>query len=937
MRKHLTSLIVFFLLNATAALSQTIKISGKITESTTKQPMQGVSVKVKSTGSGALTDAAGMFSVNAKFKDELEISFTGYAMKFVQINGQTNIEVSLDPAVTELGQVVVVGSRGGGRIRTETPVPVDVINVNQAGQTTAKTDLTSLLNVLAPSFNYNRQSGSDGADAIDLATLRGLGPDQTLVLINGKRRHQTAFVALFGTRGRGNSGTDLNAIPEASIDRVEILRDGASAQYGSDAIAGVINIILKKDVKHLTVNAGWAGYDDHKYNPLNSVDPKQYVTGNQIDGNAVRLGLNYGLPVGKNNGYINLSANLFSQGKTFRQVPDTNVTTNANALPVNTGRRANGNGAIKSIGGMLNAEMPFANSKTTFYFFGGYNYKESEAYAYTRNFSDRPGRFPTDANGTLAFVPDIMHYAGPGNTGEIYFNPLQNVHISDGSLALGFKGSFGNNWNWDVSNTVGGNNFHYYGTKTFNASLNAEGAHRNRFDDGGFSFIQNTLNADITRHYANIAKGFTLSFGAEYRYERYSIYEGEEASYKNYDPNKTVVNASGDTSNVAAGAQGFPGFQPADAIKANRSNIGVYVDGEMDVTNKWLVGVAIRMENYSDFGFLSTYKFDTRYKLTSNLNLRGSVSTGYRAPSLQQINFSNTFTNVQGGKIFEVKIAPNYSPITRAAGIPNLKQEKSVNASLGFSWKPSKEFTVTVDGYMVKIKDRVVLSGQFDESVEALKPILEQLNVAQAQFYANAVNTTNYGLDVVLNYTKHWQKNSFKALLAGNFQHMTIDKINIPEALNDTYEHQQAFFSDREQKYVLASAPPVKLGLNLEYGFDKLSIGTYFTYFGKIEILGYGYENTYPPLVALDKTGQLVPEQFNYSGKLVSDLYLSYRFSKKISLSVGCDNVFNIHPDLGIVKGANMSAYDGESGGPWDPVQMGFDGRRFFAKVGLSF
>ena len=842
-------------------MAQKSTVSGKITDGATGAPLQGVSILAKPSGGGTVTNAEGFYTISVDEKDVLYISSVGYDGLQVKVAGRQTIDAALTPAVTDLSQIVVVGTRGAGRVRTETPVPVDVISVNSAGQTTAKTDLTSILNMAAPSFNYNKQSGSDGADAIDLATLRGLGPDQTLVLINGKRRHQTAFVSLFGTRGRGNSGTDLNAIPEAAIDRVEILRDGASAQYGSDAIAGVINIILKKNVSQLSLNTGWAGYYDHKYNSLKSPNPSEYVTSHKVDGNTGKIGVNYGVPVGKRGGFMNLSGNFLAQGKTFRQVPDTAVTKNSEALPVNTGRRAFGDASLLSGGVMVNSELPLANRKTVFYFFGGYNYKSSEAYAYSRNFSGRPERFPTTASGSLIFVPDIMHYSGPGSTGDVYYNPLINVHITDASLAAGWRGAFANGWDWDISNTIGRNNFHFFGDKTFNAGLGTSQTH---FDDGGFSFIQNTTNADISRHYNSIASGFTLSLGAEYRFEEYRIYKGEEASYKNYNAAK------------ATGSQGFPGFQPADEVSAHRHNGGLYVDAELDVTNKWLVGGAVRGEQYSDFGSLATFKFDTRYKLTRTFNLRGSFSTGFRAPSLQQINFSNTFTNVQGGKLFEVKIAPNTSAITKAAGIPSLTQEKSVNASTGFSWKAGRSFTVTLDGYMVKIRNRVVLSGQFDESVTALASTLHSLNVAQAQFYANAVNTTNFGLDMVVNYNKTWGAKSFKGLFAGNLQHMKIDKINVPAALNDTYEHRQAFFSDREQKYVLASARPAKLNLNLEYGVKKLSFGTHFTYYGKIEILGYGYA-ILPPQVELDKTGAKVLEQFNYNGKLVSDVYAIYK------------------------------------------------------------
>jgi iron complex outermembrane receptor protein len=306
---------------------------------------------------------------------------------------------------------------------------------------------------------------------------------------------------------------------------------------------------------------------------------------------------------------------------------------------------------------------------------------------------------------------------------------------------------------------------------------------------------------------------------------------------------------------------------------------------------------------------------------------------------LQQINFSNTFTNVQGGNSFDVKIAPNYSPITKAAGIPKLKQEKSVNASLGFTAKPTNNFTITVDGYLVKIKDRVVLSGQFDNTNTSLQKTLDSLNVAQAQFFANAVNTTNTGVDITFNYIKKWSKQSLNILLAANFQHMNIDKINVPPALNKSFAEQQAFFSEREQKFVLASAPPSKIGLTVDYGLSqKLKLGTHLTYFGKIELFGYGYANTYPPLVALDSDpNTTVPEQFNYYGKLVTDLYGSYKITKVSTLFLGIDNLFNVHPNLGYVHGAKLSAYDGETGGPWDAVQMGVNGLRLFAKLSFNF
>ena len=934
MKKIKRFLQTFFICFAFISSAYSQKVNGRVTDNS-GNAIEGASILVKTTKAGTTTDASGNFSVPAKQGDVLLITALGFGLQQVTVSGDAMLTIVMKSQATELDQIVLLGSRSGGRVKTESPVPVDVINLGNANLTTARPDLTSILNYAAPSFNYNKQSGGDGADHVDLATLRGLGPDQTLVLVNGKRWHQTAFVALFGTRGRGNSGTDLNAIPESAIDRVEILRDGASAQYGSDAIAGVINLVLKKDVEKWQINIGGSGYYDKKYNPHfgNSFIKSQYEYGNAIDGEALSVGINRGFAIGKSQkGFINLSGNFFTQGKTYRQVLDTNVN-HKDGLPVNVGRRANGDASVNSGGAMYNMEAPLAGTKTTFYSFGEYNYKSTDAFAYTRTFhgfnglsSPKPARFPTDANGNLIWDPSIMKsIPTPGDLPDTTFNPHEQTHITDASAAVGFRGTTSNDWEWDLSNTLGKNDFHYFGDKTFNASLGAAGVNKNHFDDGGFSFLQNTVNLDFSKKYSTVASGFNLSFGAEYRFEQYKIYAGEKDSYFNYD----VVTPK------AAGSQGFPGFQPADVVNAKRSVEGLYVQGDLDITTKWLTTGAIRLENYSDFGFLSTYKFATRYKLTKNFNIRGSVSTGYRAPSLQQINFSNTFTNVQGGKSFDVKIAPNFSPITKAAGIPTLKQEKSVNVSLGFTVKPSNEFTITVDGYLVNIKNRVVLSGQFDTSNVALKPILQQLDVSQAQFFANAVNTTNTGVDIILNYAKNFGSKNLNVLLAANFQHMKIDKVNVPAALNGSFDEQQAFFSDREQKFVLASAPPEKIGLTIDYG-SKLKVGTHLTYFGKIVLYGYGWDQPYPPLVTLDNGSQVL-EQLNYNGKLVTDIYASYKLAKSTTLYIGADNLFNVHPDLGYVPGAKSAAYDGEAGGPWDAVQMGTNGIRLFAKFSFNF
>ena len=925
MKKAILNLL--FLLFSFSVVAQN-EITVKVIDAQSNSVLPGASVVVKGTTNGSATDINGSATLKANPTDTIVIQMLGFESQSMAVNNRSTFSVILQSSSMQIGEIVVVGTRRPGRVKTETPVPVDVINISQVSLPTGRMDLTSLLNYAAPSLNYNKQSGSDGADHIDLATLRGLGPDQTLVLINGKRRHQTAFVSVFGTRGRGNSGTDLNAIPVSAIDHVEILRDGASAQYGSDAIAGVINIVLKKNINEFTGDIGYGGYYDKNFNPSFKKDFRQYQTGSEFDGGTFNFNGNYGVALGKKEGFINFSVNYLTQGKTFRQVLDTtNLFTNEEALPINIYRRANGEGSVTAGGGFYNMELPLNNGMMSVYSFGGYNYSSTDAFAYTRNFSAKPDRFPTDGHGNLIFVEDIMQTTSDGET---YFNPHIQAHISDGSFAAGIKGRTQRSWIWDLSNITGRNDFHFYGDKTFNASL---GSGQTHFDDGGFSFLQNTTNLNFSREFAGIGEGFNFATGAEFRLEQYKLYAGEEASYKNYD-----------TSGVkASGAQGFPGYQPSDIANANRSTIGFYVDAELDVTKSFLITGAIRAENYNDFGFTSNYKLSTRLKVTDNINLRGSVSTGFRAPSLQQINFSSTFTTVQGGLVAEVKIAPNDNPITKAAGIPDLIQEKSFNAGMGFTYNPIKNFSITVDGYIVKVEDRVVLSGQFDASDTTLDPnlidALGTYRASYAQFFANAVNTTNTGVDIVLEYKKRTDNNSFRATLAGNIQSMKIDKINVPDKLNDTEQHRKTFLSDREQAFILASAPESKFALSLEYGIHKVSIGARFTYFGNVSILGYGEDALgINPEVPTDADPSIyVPDRYDYSGKIVSDLFFTYKVSKAAKLSIGADNIFGVHPDLGVAKGAKGWAFNNESAGPWDAVQMGGNGLRLYARIGLSF
>ena len=921
----------FLLLLVVNSFAQAQKITGNVTDSK-GTPLDGVTIKALSSKTVVSTDKSGFFTISARIGETLEISSIGFENKKISASA-SNIKVVLSATTTELQEVILVGSRGAGRVKTESPVPVDVIKLSEVGVNTARMDLTSTLNYVAPSFNYNKQSGADGADHIDIGTLRGLGPDQTLVLINGKRRHSTAFVGLFGTRGRGGSGVDLNGFPQSAVDRIEILRDGASAQYGSDAIAGVMNIVLRKNTGEWNISTGFAGYYDKKYNTYQFRDQKEYLTSNPIDGITKSLSANRGFDLGKKGGFINISFDILDQGKTFRQASSDDIT-KADGLPTNTWRRAFGDGSLQSIGAMFNMELPI-NDNTKFYAFGGVNSKNSDAYAYTRNWSGKPTRFPVTSTGRLIYDPSIMFATGSGDT---TFSPHIQTKISDVSLTAGLSGKTSGGWDWDLSNSTGRNNFHYYGDGTYNAS-NISNIAQTHFDDGGFNFLQNTSNLDFSKQFGKVNQGgVKVAYGAELRYEEYNIYKGELASYNAY-PNKYGLEQ-------APGSQGFPGFSPADKVSANRVVTGAYGDLEYTPTNLLLLTGAVRFENYSDFGAVSTFKSSFRYKVTDNFNFRGSFSTGYRAPSLQQKYFSNTLTSFSGGELVQSRIANNNDPLTKLAGIPSLKQETSVNTSLGFSWKPAKGLTFTVDGYSIKMKDRVVLSGLFSASdatlPTALTSKLNTLGVSTAQFFANAVNTTNTGIDVVADYQyKISNKERFKLLFVANFQGITIDDIHVPSALNTNAYNANTFFNDREKYFLKASAPKSKFSTSLDYTKNKVSLGARITYFGDVALTGFGVNgdgiNPQVPADSDPSGNTLVPEIFNYKGKITTDIYMNIQMCKSASIILGADNIFNVHPDFAVNPQAKWWAGDNETGGPWDGVQMGYNGLRLFTKLAIKF
>jgi iron complex outermembrane receptor protein len=835
--------------------------------------IEGISVREKGATAGAVTDKNGYFSFKAKGSNPtLVFTGVGFAEKEETQDGRKSFDVTLTSTTVTLGGIEMVGTRSLKRSSTETPVPVDIIPISKLMNQQGYVEINSILHYLAPSFNANRQSGSDGADHIDPATLRGLGPDQTLVLVNGKRWHQSSLVNIYGTRGRGNSGTDLNAIPAAAIERIEILRDGASAQYGSDAIAGVVNIILKTSTQELTLNAS-AGENITGYGgSLKAGNDK--IIKNQSDGFQYNFNANYGFAL-KDNGFFNITGDVMHKDKTFRP-------NNETIYPGSDYRQKFGEGSYTNFGVYFNNRLNLGN-QTEFYSFGGVNQRNGDAFAFTRDASSERNVTAIYPNG---------------------FNPQIQSNITDLSFAAGIRTKFGV-WNADFNGITGSNRFQYEVDHTLNASL--EAASPTHFDAGGFKLSQHTMSANFSRSFDKVGAGLNLAMGTEVRLEQYDIFAGEVGSWKQFGPVVFAIDGT-DTTFRPGGSQGFPGFQPKDITKEDRTNVGMYVDAELDVTKAWMIAAAVRMEHYSDFGFSDNYKIASRIKVSDNVSLRGSWSTGFRAPSLPQIHFSSTYTNVVAGQIFENVIAPNSGQLAKLAGIPELVQETSDNLSAGFVARIGKKLNLTVDGYWVKVKNRIVLTGLFDNTDDAIGDILQSMNVGAAQFFTNAVDTKTSGVDIIATYNSALGKGRLNATLAANINNMEIEAVKTTPLLagkEDTY------FGPRDRAFLLASAPDYKVGLSLDYTVNKFTVLLRNTLFSDISLVNFGDEIDF------------------YKKKIVTDIVFSIKASSKINISFGGNNILDVYPnqqDPGLT----------ESGGMWDAVQMGFGGAFYFAKVGVK-
>ena len=784
--------------------------------------------------------------------------------------------------------VVGVGTRGQGRTVTDSPVPVDVVTEQEILET-GEAEVGRIIQALIPSFNFSSSTISDGTDSVRPATLRGLGPDQVLVLVNGKRRHGSALIHVNTSVGRGTAGTDLNAIPVSAIKRIEVLRDGASAQYGSDAIAGVINIILKDS------------YDG----ALHTSVGQTY----ESDGTRYTARLNKGFQIGED-GVLHAAVEFSHRGRTNRAGMSGNIhyadsvycklvdcteseldpmrktslqemfADDAKVLLNDPGDKERdfdrsefrtGDADLDQFSSAFNYANSIDGIGAEVYVFGDYSRAKNETGGFYR-----PSR--------QDFYADIRNL--PGSPYPDGFLPLFENTVSDFSVGAGIVREFENSLKADLAVVHGGNSFSFTIKNSHNASwvncavhdgavnngecpnMDFSGGIPTSADAGSLRLDLSTINLDFSWP---LRDAVHLAWGAEYRLDRYRIEAGEEYSYRDYDGRYG-----------AAGAiQVFPGFQ--NEVDETRNAFSLYVDTEFYVSEAFLVSPAVRFENYSDFGSTINGKVATKLDLSAQFALRGSVSTGFRAPSMQQLYLDNVSTqfnpdpNNPGQQIAsEVGTFRNDGDIAKAVGIPDLDAETSVTGSVGFVYQPSSTFTLTTDFYHIVVNDRIIISGRLapgdEELPQRVREALIAEEVGRAQFFMNAVDTRTQGADIVATWDVPFVVTGDLGLkLLATVSETEITKANLPAGLPD------ALFTEQDRSIVEEWQPSYRLTLSGSYGLDRFSAA--------LALHGYG------PYTVLDGG-----KRQTYSAKYLTDLRLGYRLGFG-RLSIGANNLFNVTPD----------------------------------------
>jgi iron complex outermembrane recepter protein len=882
MQKHLKKqmlLLALFALPVLLFAQQTV--TGKVKDANNQSPVVGATVKVSGTARGTTTDANGDFSLSAPATGKLIVSNVGYETVTVSINNQSSLEILLKTSSTGLEEVILVGTRSLPRSSASTPLPVDNIDVATL-KTTGQTTFDKALQYRVPSFNTINTPVNDATTLLDPYEIRNLGPSRTLILINGKRKNLSSLLYVQFAPGRGETGADLSAIPTDAIKRVEILRDGASAQYGSDAIAGVMNVILKDKYQYssLTLNTGVTSKGDGGTYGL------AFNSGSNLGGKGF---LNYTVDFSQQNNAVRSGViDRPTEKATFGGDPATDAAIDAYLNRFPTGNNTNGTGEITAAKFNYNLGIDVAEN-VQFYSNAAYVVKKAISNA---NF--RTPYWRTDAGLLHKRIQGAPNYTGGTNTlyeGYLGYEPTFEGDLIDYNGTMGVK-SERNGWKQDVSFTLGGNQQLYSVDNTVNRSLGA--ASPTSFKPGGFKFTNVIGNYDISK---SVLDNVAIGFGTEIRKETYTIIAGDTASY------------SGEGSNS------FPGIRAENARANSRFNFGAYFDASWDVTKDFLLNGTIRAERYSDFGNAFVWKASSRYKLAGDkFVIRGSASTGFRAPTLHQIYAQSTQASFAGGTIVLSGLFNNRSKQAFALGVPLLKPEKSNNFTAGIGASPSKNFSFTLDFYSITIKDRILYSSSINTDDKKLaNPTTElgrilkgnsvgagNFDLASVQFFINALKTRTQGLDLVINY-KNINVGSQGKLginLAGNYtlNNELIGSPTVPSAIQSA----NAKILNTQIKSLLEEGrPQYKAVLGFDYHINKFSANLNNTLFGTTQFRdldnGADYKTYISNAVDPDRSPMEDIKQ-KFSPAVVTDLNLGYNFTDNIDFSVTVNNIFNVLP-----------------------------------------
>lgn len=677
-------------------------------------------------------------------------------------------------AFAEDERIVVVGSRATApRVAVDANVPIDVITANDIARA-GFSETAQIIQSLIPSFNFSISTVSDGTDTVRPATLRGLWPDQVLVLINGKRRHTSALIHINGSVGRGTSGVDLNAIPPSAIERIEILRDGAAAQYGSDAIAGVINVVLKNQAQGGEVDAYWG----------------QTYKG---DGEQHRASFNGGLALA-DDGFVNLTAERRNRDHTNR---------------AGNPRYRAGDADSDNDYFFFNSELPLSGDIVA-YAFGGASERDAQSAGFYR--------FADTARNNNMIYPDG-------------FLPLLNPEVDDQSVALGIRGELGG-WGWDASVNYGTNRFDFLITNSLNVTYGADSP--TRADSGGLEFTQWTWNFDAVRDVDWFAHGATVAAGLEYRVDEYEIHAGERVSWADGGeqeyPDDPAVRAP-------QGIQVFPGFRPENEVTEGRGNYAAYFDVEGDLSDKLHLGAALRYEDYDDFGDNLSGKLTARYDFTDAFALRGAVSTGFRAPSLGQQYFNNVSTQFIQGIPREVGTLRNDDALLRMIEVDELKEEESVHYSFGAVAKPFANMTVSFDAYYIDIDNRITFSSQYNredfDDGSAVQQEMDARGIGRFQFFTNAVDTYTRGIDVVADYFFDFDAATLGLSAAAHVGSTKAgDNVNEPAGVVSG----KSVFDRRERLLLETGQPRQHLTFAADYDWGDYELNARLSRYGSVRI-----------------------------------------------------------------------------------------------------